>query len=901
MSSSSRVGFSVRLLLTVSLLGLVCPWLAHGQVTFLVPPTYTGAPDFVADFNDDGKPDLLSRDGTLQLGKGDGTFKMGAPVVGGALAIGDFNGDGKMDVLQQGTGALLVLLGNGDGTFQSPISTNSAATLTAVVAGDVNGDGKADVLGIFNNSVVVYLGQGDGKFAAGVSYAVGNAALGDYLITLGDFNGDYFSDIAVSLSGDHVAGQEVVLLGNGDGTFQSGKISTGVQSPRLAVAGDFNGDGKLDLVVSGAIAYNAYPLSLLLGNGDGTFQPATTITTNPASNGGLAAADLNGDGKLDLVLVPGITEIYLGNGDGSFSNTHNYWGQPFTSGDGVATSGVAIADFNLDGKLDVAAGEYVLVGDGDGTFQGLLTQPIVGVGAVTGRFDKHGKGATDIAEISANSSNSLYILSNDGTGTLTLSHTYTLQQPSYGIATGDLNGDGNPDLVVVGTDPITQDWSYSVLLGNGDGSFQPPEFYPQSVLTGAAKYSIVIADFNNDHKLDLAISMGGAGGDQTMAVLLGKGDGTFASPAYFFDGASSDGTFLVAADFNGDGNVDIAASATGNSGRRTALLFGKGDGTFQAATFPLGDFMAEFTADFNNDGKADLVGVGAKNDQVVLLGNGDGTFMAQPVFTGYAIDAVADINGDGIPDLVASLDLGNGHGFNTYGVYLGNGDGTFGPFITAVFVDGSLPTFGLAADMNGDGKVDLISNAGGGYTFVLLNTTMSVPANFVIAPVAGSRTSTTISAGDKASFNLAITPSGSFHGAVNLACSVSPVVMLAPTCVVPATVQVGAVNPAVVTVTVNTTGSASAGTVTRQSVPPGATPIAWAVFWFVSGLLLVRNRRRWPAFAGSALMLSFVFLSGCGGGSPTPPSGTPANTYAFTVTATSGSLTSKTTVRVIVQ
>jgi hypothetical protein len=124
---------------------------------------------------------------------------------------------------------------------------------------------------------------------------------------------------------------------------------------------------------------------------------------------------------------------------------------------------------------------------------------------------------------------------------------------------------------VLGTDPITQEWSYGVLLGNGDGSFQPAVFHPQSVTTGAERYSVVVADFNNDHKLDVAVSSG----NDSLALLLGNGDGTFAPPAYLFDAAA---TWLISADFNGDGKLDIAAGGT-NATVETALLFGNGDGT----------------------------------------------------------------------------------------------------------------------------------------------------------------------------------------------------------------------------------------------------------------------------------------------------------------------------------
>jgi len=1004
MSSSSRFGFSVRLLLTVALLGFVCPRVTEGQITFFQPPTYIDSADFTADFNGDGIPDLLSRDGTLQLGNGDGTFRMGTPVPGSQFgmpivaAIGDFNGDGKPDVLELGTGGplngtLLVLLGKGDGTFQTAITT-FAHVLQYVIAGDLNGDGKADVVGfestINSTTLVVYLSQGDGTFAPGVFYTVSNAPLSGDLITLGDFNGDHITDIAVSLEG----GQEVVLLGNGDGTFQSGKTSTGVASPQLAIPGDFNGDGKLDLMLSG---------ELLLGNGDGTFQSPTPVANGEAA----VAADFNGDGTLDLVVAPDITEICLGKGDGTFFDAYNYLEQGFFSF--PTTFPFVVADFNVDGKLDMAGAGYVLLGNSDGTFQGgLLTEPIIATSAVTGSFDKKGDGFEGLAELS---STKLYSLTNDGKGNLSLSNTYALQQPGFGVATADLNGDGYPDLVVAGT--TSGNWGYSVLLGNGDGSFQSPQFYPQSTVGAGNKvqYSIVVADFNNDHQLDVAVSPVGT---QSLAVLLGNGDGTLASPAYVFDGGgNTNTTYLIAGDFNGDGNVDIAASPLGTGNPGTTLLFGNGDGTFQPAVFPLGNFTAYGTADFNHDGKPDLWGEGDHGCQV-LLGNGDGTFSAQPPFSPGCLlpIVVADINGDGILDILADYyhQSHSGGGYNDYSAYLGNGDGTFElPIeIPTAFMSGVPPTFELAVDMNGDGKPDLVSNAGSGYTFVLPNTTISAvvvtfsptkvsfpsqtvgtssgktavtltntgavalkvtsitvgganasefsqtnnctrvqpdqtctfsvtfapaavgtasasvlvadnagtgsqsitlsgtatelpPGSISLAPAPGSPTSAEVAPGKDARFNLTITPSGTFGATVNVACSVSPAGMRAPTCTVPATVQVSGGKPANVPVTVRTAASGSGSTVTHGNFPLGAISIGWTVLIFASAFLLVGYRKRSLALAVPVFVLAFISWAGCGGGSSPGTSGTPATAYSVTVTATSGAATSKTTLTVTVQ
>jgi hypothetical protein len=728
MKSSSLCNLPlVRLLIILSLLDAIALPVSRAQVSFLMPPTYAGIGAlFEADFNGDGKPDLLSSNGVLQLGNGNGTFTTGTPVPGTPLAVADFNGDGKADVLEQGTGTLVVLLGNGNGTFQAPISTPSGASLTAIAAGDLAGNRDADVLGVFNNALIVYLSQGNGTFAAGVPYTLPLTANSSVVsVILGDVNGDGKTDVTVITNNPLAAGQVIVFLGNGDGTLQSAKTSVGVPNAgnyfQTAVEGDFNGDGKPDLAINaGAICNGScqgtYNISLLLGNGDGTFQAPTPVISG---NGAIAAADVNGDGDLDLVVQGSSTvaQIYLGNGSGTFSNASNYILSLPGFGTFQFSTGVAIADFNLDGKLDIGSGGAVLLGNGNGSFQGIqlgvVPNPISFDGAVIGDFENNGRqdvAALSESQVGTTYSYNVYILSNNGGGALSLIHTYAIQEPGYGIATGDFNSDGNLDLLVFSIDPITQDSGYSVLLGNGDGSFQSPVFYPLNV-TVIFSPPIIVADFNNDHKPDVAYEAA----NQSLAVLLGNGDGTFAAPVYYFDGGAP---FLVTADFNGDGKLDIAAG--GNSG--TALLFGNGGGTFQTAIFPssLSQFGVQFTADVNNDGKPDLISGGQ-----VALGNGNGTFNLLPGFCPRAqecqgADAVADFNGDGVLDLL--ITQGSDHPENS-AVLLGNGDGTFGPPIVLAAL---IPGPPLIGDMNGDGRPDVIFNFGYGVG-VLLDSTAPAP------------------------------------------------------------------------------------------------------------------------------------------------------------------------------
>jgi hypothetical protein len=462
----------------------------QGQVSFFQPPTFTNCSPagfanlFVADVNGDGKPDLLCSDGALSLGNGDGTFKLGTPVpmdgFQGIAAVADFNGDGRPDVLELGAnGTFLVLLGNGDGTFQPPISSVGAIS-EPVAAADLNADGKADVVGVYNGFLYVYISNGDGTFKAGVPYSLGPAIDG-LTVLVGDFNGDGRPDAVV-----YAGTQVVVLLGNGDGTFQSPKTSVGPSynpssyTSFYMVAGDFNGDGKNDVAIGAGCSPQACqpPVYTLLGNGDGTFHvPQATIS----NSGPFVAVDVNGDGKLDLVFAgtPTVAQIYLGNGDGTFSEGRSYVAA-FSASTYMATT-IAAADFNLDGKPDVATSGGVLLGNGDGTLNGIPFSSGFSGSPVIGDFEKCDRPDIAMAAPGATST-TLYITHNNGDGTFSLIHTYSVPEATIvagdvSLVTGDVNGDGNLDLVVIGENATSSEFEYSVLLGNGDGSFQAPTSY----------------------------------------------------------------------------------------------------------------------------------------------------------------------------------------------------------------------------------------------------------------------------------------------------------------------------------------------------------------------------------------------------------------------------------------
>ena len=358
-----------------------------------------------------------------------------------AVAVGDFNHDGKLDAVLPAfaKSQAAVLLGNGNGTFQTPVYYSVGFEPRSVAVADLNRDGNLDLAvsgDITSTGIVsILLGNGDGTFRSAP-----DAVLDAYanFVAIGDFNGDHIPDL-IAVDSPFIS----VLLGNGDGTFQP-PIDFHFAPPPAIGIGDFNGDGKLDVAAAVQSGF-ASTLTIFLGNGDGTFQLGGTydIGAGPLS---VAVADFRGIGILDLAIADGSgVQILLGNGDGTFQPATSNAILPFPS-DAV------VGDFNRDGKLDLAATAVgfhmseveVWLGNGDGTFQAV--------------------------------------------------HTYPAGYSDFSLAVGDFNGDHQTDLIVADADAIS---SAIVLLNTGMVSFSPTtplSFKSQRVGTTSTSQSVTLTN-----------------------------------------------------------------------------------------------------------------------------------------------------------------------------------------------------------------------------------------------------------------------------------------------------------------------------------------------------------------------------------------------------------------------
>jgi hypothetical protein len=671
----------------------------------------------VADFNKDGHPDILTVDGGtgtnnfVLMGQADGTFvsKVAFTASGhlSAVVAGDFNGDGILDIAVTDSNAnnVIILLGAGDGTFTTKATISTGASPVAIAAVDLNGDGKLDLV-VANNpagTITTYLGAGDGTFTAQTPQKAG--AVDPVAITTGDFDGDGKVDVAVAINSNQMS----ILAGNGDGTLQPPLTTTifNEVNPSDIKAVDFNGDGKLDLIVCtlGSVLF-------IPGNGTLSFGAPVRLATLPGHQ--VAIADMNGDGHPDIIVARNAAAtLLINNGTGGIASSQTYHAAGFPSGIGVG-------DFNGDSKPDIAVASslgsdvHVISGNGDGTLRGALHYDFQSGGCVGSAegivtADFNHDGLPDVAV--ADGCNRITVLLNDGAFNFTVVlPDNPLSATQFRMIAADMNGDGNPDLVAISNSQIF------VFLGNGDGTFKAPV---STNISASGFHHIIAGDFNGDGKLDVAYTETKPpdATDTTVGILLGNGDGTFQplnTVPVLSAGELPNG--LAVGDFNNDGKLDLAVLNAGNGVTSTVSIFlGTGTGTFTAKpSLDTGAFPIDIRAvDFDKNGNLDLVVANSGNGGVgtvqAFAGNGDGTFT--PTFTSndpsitasIASMAVGDFDGDGFPDVAVWAN-------DEVHIFRHKVAVVFDPPISLGLGDQGAEL--EAADLNGGGAADIVASDG---------------------------------------------------------------------------------------------------------------------------------------------------------------------------------------------
>jgi hypothetical protein len=951
-------------------------------------------------------------------GTSDTPVQVATPYSGAAfnLVVDDFNGDGKLDLgftNQNYAGPVTVLLGGGNGTFGAPIASVTVpySYSSQILTGDFNGDGKRDV---FTGSNILF-GKGDGTFTLGPASPAAGATV------VADFNNDGKDDIAT-----YTKGVISISLGKGDGTFTPlGSTYAGLYGqPTLAVT-DIDGDGNMDLVVgagqSGLYlpAINSQGITMfLMGNGDGTFRGAPIYSHDAGDgyHGAFAAGDFNSDGNID-VLVPASgagnsftgLQVLLGNGTGVLT--------PQTNNTAAAPYFVAAADINGDGKLDAvgltstpnASGSsdlafVTLRGNGDGTFAMPISY-VVGTPPPNGYFssdlamgDTRGTGKPD-AVLYQNGS--LYLLANNGDGTFASPVLLDTENGFQSLAVVDVNGDGKADIVALtatAVTPIDNTNTLVVYLSNGNGTFAAPVTLAASL---ADAQDIAVADVNKDGKADIVLlSSSYTAGTSSLTSYLGHGDGTFSAGV----NSTLGGLYQVSialGDANGDGKPDVLIGACcGNT--LASLAFGNGDGTF-AANYGLSigpSTSAVGFADLNNDGRPDLLL--ASNSNLVTSLNLFGSTLTAPLTAtsttltlspaaptaGQSLlfnATVAPTTGSGVPTgTVTFLDgttilgtgtvssgkasftgsLGSGthsisasySGDATYAASVSAADvltiasapalaatttqlsatptsaiagtaiamsvsvresaGTGVPTGTVSFSDGATP-IGTAPLTAGGATLSIamfsvgthsIMAAYGGDAANAASSSSAVAVSITAAPVpdfsmALNPSIGTVSAGSSTASTITITPAGGFNQAIGFTCSGLPAnssSTFSPTSVTP-----NGTGTSTSTLTIATSVKVATLHADPLRTPGGGISLALMAGGGSLGLLWLRRRQKntglWLVqISAVGALMLTSAMVGCGQGASTTTK-TPTGTSQITVTATAGSTVHTVTYRLTVQ
>ena len=534
-------------------------------------------------------------------------------------------------------------------------------------------------------------------FVVAQSFPVANAPSS---VSMGDFNRDGKLDLVTT---DNTTGNVTVYLGTGEGKFGTGVEYPAGPHPTSVITADIDGDGNPDIVVCNA---SSGQVTVLLGLGNGKLQQPKSYSAgqNPAF---VAAGDFNGDGQTDLAVASGsgkYVAVLLNDGKGQL-------GPPAFISIHKAPTALTVADFNNDGLADLALASSdgtvtILLGRGNGSFKS-VPDISVSLGAlssiVAGDFNRDGK--TDLA-VTQHGQKALSVLLGKGDGSFAAA-TYGVGNSPVSASVVDVDGDAVPDLVTVNQGSNT----FSVLLGNGDGTFKDSLDF----VAGDAPLAAAAGDFDGDGHVDLAIINFSS---QTISVPLGKGDGTFrAARSYAADLVP---LAIASGDLNGDKKPDLVVvnycgldSLCGKAGTVAIFLADEAGGYRLSNTYTLGaGSVSVALIDANGDKNLDIIALNRGDKTIsVLLGVGDGTFQ-QPLTFSTADSPVAvvigDFNKDGKPDLAVVGDCGSAKCTEPGNaeILLGTGDGSFSSGFT--YPVGYAPISVAVGDINKDGSPDIL-------------------------------------------------------------------------------------------------------------------------------------------------------------------------------------------------
>ena len=586
-----------------------------------------------------------------------------APLAG---AIADFDGDGHLDLVTANNGgtAVSLLSGRGDGSFSGPVAFPADANAVAIVAADFNQDGFVDLATahLEPQTLNVLLGDGAGHLAAPVQLPTTGNPNG---LVATDVDSDGHLDLVFTLADQNSLG---ILTGDGHGGFGStiALVPVTGSTPTAVWAADFNGDHHVDLVTAHFGAPAGDNIAVLLGLGDGAFQAAQLTASGSALIAALAVADLTQDGHPDLIAgTPSGLQVYVGDGLGGLAAPVVYPPPAALISSAGNFTALTVADVNQDGHPDVLA------------LYGAFRQQ-------SARF---------------------VLWTGDAHGVLTLTPTAYVQgaQPTW-VGTADFDGDAKLD--VVATD-YTANTAYVQLQSSG-GLFDAPsavlEPGPLATMAAAHIRLIAVADLNGDHLGDFITNWGDAAGPTS--VLLTGPTGQLTLGAQVPVGANM--ADAQVADLNGDGHPDLVVA---NAHATVSTLLGDGAGGWHAAvdsnTLSVPSSLA--IADFNNDGRPDLLAAANGNhDASLLFGVGDGTWQAAVPLAGSGSVGNAvfgDFNGDGHRDIALTAQTSA-----NVNLFFGAGDGTFGAAVRALGTDLAQTVIQqlLVDDFNQDGRPDLL-------------------------------------------------------------------------------------------------------------------------------------------------------------------------------------------------